>query len=357
MENQLLARIIHGAHLFGLGTADSDQDYKSVILPSADRILLGNSDFSTDEGSTSDDSRKNTSADIDDKKYSLSMFLRLCASNALDALEMINAPLEFHVVEPHPIFLELRRQKDRLSNRNVGKIISFCRSQALTYGPREDRYAAALTARDTLLALGVTEVSKTRTGEYSEQVVKACASEYVGVKMIPTESGQPLPHLDICGKLVAATSNSGQALIIAAAAAKRYGRQIKNVAPPPLNDWKSISHSLRIAQEGVEYVRTGSITLPVPNRAHLLDIKLGLLPLEQVTEEIDEAIQRLETEAKKSNLPEEADTQFINEFVMATYGAHVIADFDELVSEFDDTMGLKLSTSQSMLRSSGHKIS
>jgi predicted nucleotidyltransferase len=349
MENIVLARITHGSTLFGLSTPKSDMDYVSVVLPSAARILLSEGYFVTDVGSTSDSTRKNTSADVDDKQFSLATFLELCASGTLDSIELLNAPLEYHVIEPHPLFLELIANKDRLVSRNFDKIVGFCSNQAVTYSPRKERYLAAMAARNALLALGVTETTKTLAGEYFDRVVEACATDYVVVKSIPNPNGRDMLHLNICGKMVPESVHASQALIVAASASKRYGKRVKDVANATTDDWKSLSHALRIAYEGIEYMQTGAVTLPVPNRAHLLDVKLGRFSLEQVAEEVDEAVKTLIDEAKKSTLPETHDSQFVREFVISAHGRRVVADFEDLEEELETVRDLKLSGDAAML--------
>jgi hypothetical protein len=349
MENIVLARITHGSHLFGLSTPKSDHDYVSIILPPPSRILLSDGFFTTDEGSTSDSSRRNTHADVDDKQVSLGTFLELCAAGTLDSIELLNAPLDFHVIEPHPLFLELIANKGRLVSRNVDKIIGFCINQALTYNPKKDRYIASTAARNALLSLGVDENTKALAGDYFDHVVEACASEYVNVKTIPNPNGRQIPHLDICGKMVAATVHASQALVVASSAAKRYGRRVQDVANASAHDWKSLSHALRIAYEGIEYVRTGSVTLPVPGCEHLLDIKLGRVPMDAVTAEVDEAVRTLVAAAKASTLPEEHDKRFVSEFIMMAYGQRVMADFADLAAGFETVSDLNLSSGTAML--------
>jgi hypothetical protein len=356
MDNIVLARILHGSHLFGLSTPASDRDYVSIVLPSAARLLMSDGFFISDEGSTSDSTRKNTSADIDDKQYSLGRFIELCASGTLDAIELLNAPPEFHVIDPHPLFLELVAQKHRLVSRNFDKIIGFCRSQAVTYSPRKERYTAATVACETLIALGVTDMTKSLAGEYFERVVDACDSEYVSVKTVPNANGRPMPHLDICGKMVAETVHASQALIVAKSAVKRYGKRVRDVANTSEGDWKSLSHALRVAYEGIEFIRTGAVTLPIPNRSHILDVKLGRIQMEDVAAEIDEVVQKLVSEAKASPLQEFADIRFMNEFIMSAYGRRIVSDFDALEAEFATITPLKLSSEPAMLGTSNRKI-
>ena len=349
MENTVLARIVHGSHLFGLATERSDRDYVSIVLPSSRLILTGEADFISSEGSTSDSTRRNTHEDVDDKQISLSAFVRMAMSGTLDMIELLNAPMDFHTMEPHPLFLELRNSRDRLASRNVDKIVGFCRQQAVTYSPRKERLVAAQKAVETLIHLGVGDTTKERAGDYFERVVSACASEYVSVSMIPNPNGRDIAHMDICGKMVPETVNASQALAVAGSAIKRYGMRVNHAASTSTHDWKSLSHALRIATEGIEYVRTGRITLPVPGRERLLDIKLGRIPLGEVAEEVDAAVRALESDARNSLLPEKPDEAFASEFVISAHGNRVVSEFEELEASFEGGGGLMLSTGRAML--------
>jgi hypothetical protein len=327
MSNTLLARIVHGSHLFGLDTPDSDRDYISVVLPSTEKILMGEVFFVDDEGSTSDDTRRNTSADVDDKQISLAQFIRQALAGDLIPHELLNAPPDFHMVEPHPLFLALMENRTRLASRNFDKIVGFCRSQAVTYSPRRDRLIAAQKALDTLKALGVDENTKEVAGTFFQRLVEACDSDYVRITTIPNPNGRDIDHLDICGKLVAETVHAKNALEVAASSVKRYGRRVHDTASTNGRDWKSLSHALRIAMEGVEYVSTGRITLPIPNRERILEVKLGRVSLEEVTAEVDAAVRALEVAAAASQLPYTADEEFARHIVMAAHGDRVIAEY------------------------------
>lgn len=349
MEDLVLARIVHGSHLFGLATEKSDRDYVSVVLPSTERILMGDVDFIEDGGSTSDSSRRNTEHDIDDKRVSLAAFVRMSMGGTLDTIELLNAPLDFHVVDPHPIFLDLRANRERLVSRDIAKIAGFCRQQAVTYSPKKERLVAAQTALDKLVELGVDELTKVPAGRYFDSVVAACASEHVSVKSIPNPNGRDILHLEICGKMVAETVHASQAMAVAISTIKRYGKRVHDTAATSSHDWKSLSHALRTATEGIEYATTGSVTLPIPGRQRILDIKLGRVALEEVSAEVDDAVRRLDLAGRSSPLPETPDIRFAAEFVMAAHGRRVMLGFAELEASFEGGDRLMLSASRAMV--------
>ncbi|MEJ2229063.1 MAG: hypothetical protein P8Y67_12700, partial [Alphaproteobacteria bacterium] len=71
---------------------------------------------------------------------------------------------------------------------------------------------------------------------------------------------------------------------------------------------------------------TGHITLPLPYASHILSIKLGELPYETVTEEIEQLLVEVENAAAASNLPEAPDLQFIEDLVARAYENQVCGE-------------------------------
>ena len=328
MERQLLARITYGSHLFGLATPESDRDFVSIVLPSSDDILLGTADFTTFVGSTSDDFRRNTKADVDEKQISLARFVRYAESGTLEAIELLNAPDEFHTSEPHPVFRTLQANRDRLASKDIEKIIGFCKAQALTYAPRKERLVAAQAAVEFLRSRGVDEKAKTRAGVFFDGIVEHCASEFVSVAAIPNILGRDILHIDICGRKVAETVAASLALEVAESVVKRYGRRVRDVASMSANDWKSLSHAIRIAHEGAEYVETGMLTFPVRDAERLRAIKQGIVPMDEIAVEIDGAISELERRALESRLPETADAEFVKEMLREAHLQVIASRFD-----------------------------
>lgn len=324
MTRTVLARIIHGSRLFGLSTPSSDWDYISVVLPSREDVLTGSVDFITAEGSSNDNSRRNNKDDVDDKQISLMRFLNQIASGRLEEIELLNAPLSFHTRDPHPLFLHLRDNRARLASSNIDKIVGFCLSQAVTYSTRNDRYVAAKAAYEAMLAAGATADSKTRSGAYFPAVMDAAGGEHVRIVDIPLESGKVVPHLEVCGKRVAETAHAGLGLEILSALVARYGERIRDVASMKSHDWKALSHALRIAREGMEYVNTGMITLPLPGADYIRAVKLGEFPLDAVAAEVEDTVNALKAASRSSPLPREADLEFIRETILEAHHRTVV---------------------------------
>jgi predicted nucleotidyltransferase len=87
-------------------------------------------------------------------------------------------------------------------------------------------------------------------------------------------------------------------------------------------DWKYAMHMLRLGYQGVEFLTTGRLTLPVPGDIgdHLRDVRTGKV---EFTEIIAEA-ESLEAQVKSlltdgSSLPAEPDRERVEEWIMAAH--------------------------------------
>jgi hypothetical protein len=86
-------------------------------------------------------------------------------------------------------------------------------------------------------------------------------------------------------------------------------------------DTKYAGHVLRLGYQGIEFLETGSLTLPMPEpeRARILDVRNGRVPFVDVLAEADELHGRLETLLQTSPLPGQPDHDAVNEFLADAY--------------------------------------
>jgi hypothetical protein len=86
-------------------------------------------------------------------------------------------------------------------------------------------------------------------------------------------------------------------------------------------DTKFAGHMLRLGYQGVEYAETGRLTLPMPepSRQRVRDVRDGLVPLAEVTEETAALEQKLLELRTSSPLPEEPETARVNGWMREVY--------------------------------------
>lgn len=86
-------------------------------------------------------------------------------------------------------------------------------------------------------------------------------------------------------------------------------------------DTKYAMHMLRLGHQGVEFLETGRLSLPIrePVRSHLMDVRLGRSNLAEVLTECKELEMRLNVLLSASPLPPEPDRDRVERFVMDAY--------------------------------------
>jgi hypothetical protein len=88
-------------------------------------------------------------------------------------------------------------------------------------------------------------------------------------------------------------------------------------------DTKYAGHVLRLGYQGIEFLETGRLTLPMRERerTRVLDVRNGLVPFDDVLAEADDLERRLELLLGESPLPERADVASVNAFLVDAYRA------------------------------------
>lgn len=88
-------------------------------------------------------------------------------------------------------------------------------------------------------------------------------------------------------------------------------------------DTKYAGHVLRLGYQGIEFLESGHLTLPMrsPERARVLDVRNGHVPFQDVLAEADHLQHRLESLLESSPLPERPNDNEVNAFLAETYRA------------------------------------
>lgn len=86
-------------------------------------------------------------------------------------------------------------------------------------------------------------------------------------------------------------------------------------------DGKYAMHALRIALQGEELLRTGRISLPVPEpwRGRIMAVRRGEVAAADALAAVDEAAARLESQLAVARVPEETDDERLNAWLARMY--------------------------------------
>jgi hypothetical protein len=315
----LIVEMRFGSHLYGTATLRSDIDVKGVYLPSGHDILLQRVQGNVTRIRGKAPGEKNAPGDTDFEAYSLQRYLELLAAGQTVALDMLFAPDAVMLREPAPLWREIQAAAPRLISRQAGAFLRYCRRQANAFGIKGLRVAAARQALAVLEA-AETELGSTAALAQAEQrLAPILTPPHVGVVDMEMPGGRLVRHLEVCGKRMPFTGTIKTACGTVRKLVNAYGERARQAELNEGVDWKALSHAVRVGREALDLFRTGRIVFPLPYAEHLLAIKQGERPYEEVASEIERLLAEVEDAAKTSGLPEAADTKFIDELVARAY--------------------------------------
>ncbi len=327
---------IYGSHLYGSNIATSDTDIKGVFLPSSQEILMGDIPSTFTQNSNKDSDRKNTVEDTDLQLFSLKKFIKDIVGGQTYALELLFSPEKFWLEKPDEVWMELVANRDKLVSKNVTAMVSYARAQAFKYGEKGKRLEVF---KDVVMALESIE-NKNYTianalGTPTDLFRIECKhKEFVSVHRKENDISE-VTYFDVNGVLVPVGCTIQYALDVYKPRLDEYGARAKQAMADRGNDLKAIYHSIRIANQAEELLKTGTITLPRPEAPLLLAIRNGEVSDAGMKRLIDESFERVREAEKTSTLRPNADRKWANDFMMRAH-LHVI-QFDNQVEDKDDT--------------------
>lgn len=320
-----LVRIRHGSHLYGTNTPLSDQDFKSVHLPSGQGIILQRPEDHIDRKIKVSSTVKNTHEDTDDQSYSLQKWLGMLAKGDTVAMEILFCNDE-NIVEEAAEWPYIREIAKDLVNRECKGFVGYCKQQAAKYGIKGTRIA---TVRDlvTLLAGAVEQygtAAKLATLDAELYIFCKTRAEHAAIVNIPSQAGTDVWHLAVLEKKMPYTGTIKAALDVFSRIYENYGDRARLAEKNEGVDWKAMSHAVRVARQAIELLTTGHITFPRPDAPELLAIKKGELPFSEVGPLLETLVGQVDLAANVSTLPEVTDADRLDKLVERFYVAQVL---------------------------------
>lgn len=308
-----------GAHLYGTDTPHSDLDLKGVFVPAADDILLQRAPAISVQTRDKVRGEKNMPGDIDCEAYSVQRYLDLLAEGQTVALDMLFAPDSAMTIEPDPLWREIQANSPRLVSRRASAFLRYCRQQADKYGIKGSRIAAARKAHEMLIEAMSRHGAAARLAEIASAVESLARDDHILIVEQTAPNGALVRLLEICGRRVPFHASLKTACELAARLIDEYGERARQAERNEGVDWKALSHAVRVGHESLELLRTGRITLHLPNAEHVREVKAGALPYATVAAEIEGLLTEVERAAASSVLRDEPDRDWIDSFVLRAH--------------------------------------
>ena len=324
-----------GSHLYGTDTPTSDFDFKSVFIPDGRDIILGRVNNVISNKRPKAHGEKNQAGDVDEEAFSLRFFLKLLAEGqtvAIDVLFSLSARSRDDS-SVHPIMWEIYDNRHRIITRKSASFIGYCQKQAAKYGIKGSRVHAVREVvvffEEKLRNFG----APTKLCDILD--LRSQFTYMIGFKdldhtgIVQVEQAHPRPPLDhiiCCDRKVPFTASVKIAYDVFKRVLDEYGDRALLAERNEGVDWKALSHAVRVGKEALDILTTGTVTFPLPYAAHLLDIKQGKLQYNSVATEIEDLLERVNAVSVTSTLPDEADTQYIDDLVYRVYKEAVQCD-------------------------------
>lgn len=318
-DAKTLIRIRHGSHLYGTSTPASDEDYKSVHIPSGHDILMGRQDRVIDRKIKLSAGPKNEVGDVDDQSFPLHKFLHMLTSGDTVATEIVFAPNNM-IMEQHPEWALIRLALPQLLNKQCKGFVGYCQRQAAKYGIKGSRMAACKGIVELLEGIVTALGRHVKLVELDDQLRTFCNShEFSEITEVEQASGAMLRHLDVVDRKVPYTNTVGAALDIYAKVYANYGHRTRAAMANEGVDWKAVSHAVRVARQAAELLRFGHITFPRPDAEELLEIKLGKIDYNDVAPMLEQLVEDVDRASAESTLPGKTNHNLVDGLILAHY--------------------------------------
>lgn len=356
----------YGSHLYGLNTENSDLDFRGVYVPNLDDIILKkdkdeinteielwevrdsnkeNPTYHIEEPTTLINSWYLRKVKVDIKIFSLQKFIQLCSkadTNALDLLFSLNnnnipqytysvttrqkkeEPKSLwnnsvYVAKSYIPFWYILQHKDKLINTDrLESPITYAFKQATKYGIKGKRLKVLQEVLECALNLW-----KSKSEAYVRDLVVYEPLQHLfedepdHLKTVCLDNkGTEDYYLYVCGVQHQFNLELHKFIKrIEEKINKEYTSQRTKDAADG-NDWKALSHAIRVSLEVKQLLEDGTITFPCIENRFLLRIKQGKISREVIDEFFNKQLSNILEKVKLNKFGWKYDEEFWNEFIL-----------------------------------------
>lgn len=287
-----------GSRLYGTFGPSSDYDFKAIVQPSLDDLLLNRKLTNRKEKPEGHGPQDKMTAGGHETEYlPLQVFFDDFFNGQTYALEVAfavkqglhtsynpdlstNLPCEFCFNDDIQMMTELI---DHFLTKNVKKMMGYAVSQARLYGVKTERYGAVKAVVDLIDAYAFPNDQKLKESLLNcpDLLAKLLALPHVKLIKIMTGDGSntEIDAIEITGKQYPLTNKLVTICVSMEKVLGAYGERVKEFEGQGV-DWKALSHAIRIVEQVVELSTKGTITLPRPNADYLRRVKAGEVDLD-----------------------------------------------------------------------------
>ena len=336
--NTILYRVIVGSQSYGTTIENSDIDYKGVYCQSIDELIT----FGY---------KQQINTNKDDVSYEIRRFIQLLKTANPTVLEMLFSPKDC-IVEKHPAFDILVKNRHKFLTKNclnsfggyaiaqikkakgLDKKMNWEKERVVRKNPIDFTYVYLDGKTIPLFKyLEENNLEQEHCGLVALSHFKDCYSLYydfnknLGYRGLAFEKSNDirLSSIPKNEKPLAIISYNKDAYSIHCKEYKEYNEWVKNRNTQRYIDiknhdqkidGKNLLHCRRLLDMAMEIAKTGDLNVRRPNADYLIKIRKGLVPLNEIIENAERDIKKLNELFEKSSLPDNVSDEFINEILL-----------------------------------------
>lgn len=304
-----IVRILAGSNLYGVATPTSDKDIKSVFVADSVKDLY--------MGVKNSDVYNNGAEGKDKEEYEdfyIKQFAKLLIGGQTVIYDMLFAPPS-NILESSPAWEELISNRSKLVSQNVFPFVSYARSQAIKYSLKGERLK---TLKDFLA-----ELRQYQEEDWFEHLTKMF-KDREGIRFWADErGGVSTPMIEVCGKSFGKTTSRKLWIDPLQSLIKAYGDRAESAMMSDGKDLKAMYHAVRISNQCIELLQTGSVTFPRPNKDFLMDIRSGKVTYDEVAKAIDTNSEEIQKLLVTTTLPLKPDEKWIHDWAWRTQESYL----------------------------------
>lgn len=317
---------IFGSKLYGTDTPESDTDWKSVFLPELKSLLRGHR-IKNSVNTTGRVDAKNGADDEDHEHIPLQVLAEDFLKGQTYALEIVFVAQNPESVRTHSCderFLAFCQElSQKFLTSNIHAMMGYAHGQSEKYGIKGSRLNTLRTFHALVKEFGEGNQEQ-KIGENEDFIVAANYAEdkylfrtrYEGFSTAKGEAPKD-PAFSLLGKIFPFEISFQEALFRTERMRKGYGNRAVSAAQAGGNDWKALSHALRITWQAYDILTEHQLTFPFQGkrREYLRAVKSGDVPFDEVREGLAKALIEVDGALEATTLPE-ADAALTDKFYL-----------------------------------------
>jgi len=322
-EKNKILQIRVGSHLYGTNDENSDEDYSGVFIPS-EEYIFGLKDINEVDLSvkSKDGVGRNTKDAIDLKLYNFRKFVKLALDNNPNIIEQL------FVNNKNIVFIN-EYGRSLLDNKYLfvhkglkQKFIGYSKSQLHKMRIKKEHYF------DLKNALEYFRECVDKEPEFSKRLMD-CFRDFQTSKNSHLNIHPPKFIIIKRGHCSIGDLNfqySRAIKYVMKILQERFDKASnrKNLILNHGYDSKFALNLVRLLREGIDFLKYGEVTFPLPYAQELLDIKHGKWAMEEVITYADKLYKEVESLYDKTALPAHPNRELVEKFVIDTHRSYIL---------------------------------